>query len=63
VSTSTTRLMDLYCKTRKWRRHYRATGDQIAAAYCACREQAIIDCMMALGELEQAEAVELAKFR
>jgi len=57
-------LLDLFIKTREWRLHYRQSRKtDIETAYCACREAAIKDCMLALGMLTQDESLEMEKLK
>lgn len=56
-------MRELFNKTRQWRKHYRSMGEKgsIEAAYCVCRERAILDCMIAVGEITKEEAMRMEK--
>jgi hypothetical protein len=55
------RLLEIFKETRGWRLEHRVAGRQIEAAYCACREQAILHCMLVLGMVTVEETIKMEK--
>jgi len=57
------KLRELFNQTREWRIRYHHHGNQIEAAYCACREAAILDCMVAVGDITKEQAMKMEKMK
>jgi hypothetical protein len=55
------KLLELFLKTREWRHEHRVNGRSIEAGYAACRECAILDCMVTLGHISVQESIRMEK--
>jgi len=56
-------MLELFNQARQWRLQYRSKGDQVLAAYCACRERAILDCMLHAGLIDKDTATKMEKLK